>query len=420
MLDQFMSHLRKLEQLPGANDKIALIRAEGEQFKKLYELALSPFITFGVAKYPPTEPLKEFPEPSLTWEVLLDKLSTRELSGNKAITEIARWRRHSLLDEDEAFSRILLKDLRCGVSVKTVNKALPGTIPTFEVQLAPSKLADPSKLSYPVVVEPKYDGVRTVAVKKGGYVFLFSRNGKSFDNFAELNADLRWLPEGVVTDGEVISPNGFQALMTRVKAKPGVHDDVPIRYAVFDCMSLDDFQRQQCGGDQMYRSRRFGELLKDLGVEQHSLSFPAPSYLATSEAHLSRLYEQFVSQGFEGAMLKNPNGLYTFARNATWQKLKPFDTLDLKVVNLIEGTGKYINSLGAIVVEGEVDGKLIRTEVGSGFSDAARQAIWKRGKAVLDDVVEVRFQDITQAQDEKDVFSLRFPSFKGFREDKAA
>jgi DNA ligase-1 len=69
--------------------------------------------------------------------------------------------------------------------------------------------------------------------------------------------------------------------------------------------------------------------------------------------------------------------------------------------------------MGAIICEGEDDGKLITVNVGSGFTDDNRDAYWTGRNKLLGMVAEVRADAITQNQD--GTYSLRFPRFKGFR-----
>jgi DNA ligase-1 len=96
-----------------------------------------------------------------------------------------------------------------------------------------------------------------------------------------------------------------------------------------------------------------------------------------------------------------------------WLKLKPFIEVSLNVVGVEEGTGRNIGKLGALICEGEDDGKGIRVNVGSGFSDVDRDGFWSDRTSLFGSVVEVRADAITQNQD--GTYSLRFPRFLRFR-----
>ena len=80
-----------------------------------------------------------------------------------------------------------------------------------------------------------------------------------------------------------------------------------------------------------------------------------------------------------------------------------------------EGTGRNVGKLGALVVEGTDDGKFIKTNVGSGLTDDNRDVYWSAKDKLIGQVIEVRADAITQNQDTKDEYSLRFPRFLRFR-----
>jgi DNA ligase-1 len=81
-----------------------------------------------------------------------------------------------------------------------------------------------------------------------------------------------------------------------------------------------------------------------------------------------------------------------------------------------EGSGKYVGKMGALICEGMDDGKHIQVNVGGGYTDAERQEYWDNRDAVIGQTVVVICDAVTQNQD--GTYSLRFPRFKTFREDK--
>jgi DNA ligase-1 len=112
-------------------------------------------------------------------------------------------------------------------------------------------------------------------------------------------------------------------------------------------------------------------------------------------------------------MIKDPEAGYETKRSVAWLKQKPYIEVSLTVIGVEEGTGRNAGKLGAIIVEGEDDGKLIRTNVGSGLTDSDRVTYWDNADSIIGNVVEVRADAVTQNQDGS--YSLRFPRFKGFR-----
>ena len=83
------------------------------------------------------------------------------------------------------------------------------------------------------------------------------------------------------------------------------------------------------------------------------------------------------------------------------------------MVAVEEGTGRNSGRLGALVCQGRDDDRDITVNVGSGFSDSDRDAIWVSRDQVMGQIVEVRADAVTQNQDGS--YSLRFPRFKTFR-----
>jgi DNA ligase-1 len=421
-LHTFASLLTEASATKSKKDKQAIvgrfISANGESIKHLLRLSLSPYITFGVKKWP--ESLACDPnlyKPAEHYELalkLLDRLAKRELTGNEATSSVSMLL--SLFPDDgdvsvrEALRRVILKDLRADFSESTVNKAAPGTIPVFECQLAASEMPNLDDLKYPVLVEPKYDGVRTIAMKRNGVVTLYSRNGIPFENFEELREVLTGrMMDNCVLDGEILhaqmlGDEGFKRVMKRAKADPGKNVvENPIRYQVFDAMALEQWDKQSCPHDQL-RRRQFVEAHVQYINVAHSAT-ATPGKVCENATEVQSYYQELVDKGFEGVIIKKVDATYDFKRSKTWQKLKPFDTIDLKIVGTVGGTGKYEGMLGALVCEGTHEGKTIHTEVGSGFTDADRRADWPIGSNV-----EVRYQDITLA-DGSSVHALRFPTY---------
>ena len=112
-------------------------------------------------------------------------------------------------------------------------------------------------------------------------------------------------------------------------------------------------------------------------------------------------------------MLKDPGAVYETKRSVAWLKLKPFIEVSLAVTDVEEGTGRNVGRLGALVCEGEDDGKLIKVNVGSGFSDSDRDSFYQSRSSLPGQIVEVRADAVTQNQDGS--YSLRFPRFLRFR-----
>jgi DNA ligase 1 len=397
-----------------------------DEFFEGVRMALDPLYTFGVKQVPEATADGQ----GLAWanfKMLAQQLNKRELTGHAARDAIklcmdtataAQWNRF--------YRRILIKDLRCGVSEKTVNKVAKQfpqySIPIFECQLAHDSANHEKKMSGKKQIEVKLDGVRVLAVvRTDGRVDMFSRNGKEFHNFGhiadEISAVVKLDPPkfDLVLDGEVMS-DSFQDLMKQVHRKDNVAAGDAVLH-LFDVIPLDNFQQGIWKTSQSTRS-----LMVKAWAEKHSTMLPHVQYLDWETVDLDtpegqqrfvELNKRAVDGGYEGVMIKDVDAPYECKRSHSWLKAKPFIEVTLEVVAVEEGTGKNEGRLGAFVCSGTDDGRDIRVNVGSGFTDDQRTSFWSSRDDVIGNLVEVRADAVTQNQDGS--YSLRFPRFKTFR-----
>ena len=89
----------------------------------------------------------------------------------------------------------------------------------------------------------------------------------------------------------------------------------------------------------------------------------------TDEIAFKDYNKEMVAAGFEGIMIKSLDGKWEGKRSTAWLKQKPFIEVSLAVTAVEEGTGRNVGKLGALICEGEDDGKKIVVNVGSGFTD---------------------------------------------------
>jgi DNA ligase-1 len=133
------------------------------------------------------------------------------------------------------------------------------------------------------------------------------------------------------------------------------------------------------------------------------------------QARFRQINQEAVDGGYEGIMIKDLEAVYECKRSVAWLKLKPFIEVSLTVVAVEEGTGRNVGKLGALICEGVDDGKLIKVNVGSGFTDSDRDSYWQGRENIIGHTVEVRADAATKSQDSEDTWSLRFPRFLRFR-----
>jgi DNA ligase-1 len=390
-------------------------------------LAYNPYFTYNVKKVSETTGLTGKENPWVEFWALTEGLRTRSISGHKARDQIEAMSQRFDSDEWNGLARrVLIKDLRCGISEKTLNKILGNTdwkIPVFSCQLAQDSNDHPSKLKGIKRLEQKLDGVRVLAVVSRGSVALFSRNGKAFENFPqiieaidEIRGKVKLhIQGGYVLDGEIVGES-FQALMKQAQRKSDVKTEGMV-YSIFDIIPLEDFSKRGFWNAQQHKRTTMLENNREIIESQSCLRVMKgiDVDLDTAEGHdiMRRYAEDAVAQGFEGIMIKDVGAPYECKRSSFWMKWKPTITVDLNIIGFEEGTGRNARRLGAIICEGVDNERNIRVNVGSGLSDANRDEYWLARNDLLGRVVEVEADAVTQNQDGS--YSLRFPRFVRFR-----
>lgn len=425
MIDPCDAVIRSLESHSSRLNKEAIIEAQldnAELFEG-FELALSPYITFGVKKVPKHGGPDGQGLPWTAFKELCSLLSTRQLTGDDARTAIELALSASTESQwNDWYRRILIKDLRCGVSEKTVNKVKKDAVPVFECMLAHDGANHEKKVNGLRLLEPKLDGVRCITIidYEARTVVQYTRNGKPLENFSHiadsLLANIDAFGRSYVIDGEVVS-RSFQDLMKQVHRK----DDVQAgdaRLMAFDILPLSEFKKGKSVMGQRRRSallRSFKEVFDKCGNIDviRQVEIDLDSYVG--ELQFKEFNKEALEQGFEGILVKDPDAVYVCKRNVAWLKIKPVITVDLTIVGLEEGTGKNEGKLGALICEGTDQDKFIRVNVGSGLTDEQRDEIWEDKDSVIGQIVEIKADCITRNQDSEDTYSLRFPRFERFR-----
>ena len=422
-----------IERLESDNSRLAkealLAQAMEENLDEFFlglKMALDRLYTFGVKQVPVKE---QDTGQGLSWSNFLElaeALYRRELTGHAARDAVVLAMDIATKDQwNNWYRRILIKDMRAGFGEKSVNtvakklKRPEYRVPVFEVMLAQDGANHESKITGRKLVEPKLDGVRVITVLdyESRTVTMYSRNGQVLENFTHIaqafEQNMDNFARSYVFDGEVVS-HSFQDLMRQVHRKSNVQAE-DARLALFDMIPLVEFRQGISVMRQRQRRRlleEFQGLFADTGVIE---------LVSQQEFDLDSLVDQIafqdynrqtVDQGYEGIMIKDPNGLWEGRRSTAWLKQKPYIEVSLTVTGYEEGTGRNKDRLGALICEGEDSGKTITVNCGSGFSDGDRTELWAGRDSLLGQVVEVRADAITQNQD--GTYSLRFPRFKRF------
>lgn len=402
-------------------------------------------------------------EETYDWKSFIDlaeKLKDRKLTGHTGIAEVQRAALGSKTDDWNLWRRrILLKDLKCGISDTTTNKILKQVAKTdprakkyivekFEIQLATAIDNQDEKafLTGKKLLDAKYDGVRILAFlnKEKGVVELRTRPGHLQGNVKHIIDSLynvlEELPGSIVLDGELYShefEKPFQSIMTllnRKKFSKADEENVKkVEYLLFDIIPLSEFYKGKSSKKLTDRHNALESLQPIL--EKHCSSDDGEQFISVipkvdcdfSTEDGFKVYEQFKLQaldyGYEGIMVKEPDGIWQKKRSKDWLKFKPWITCDLTITKLEPGKvgTRHEHTVGNVLCQGDYEGRRVEVSVGSGWSDAMRLDMKNNPNKYIGRIAEIRGDVLTQAQgaSSTEVWSLRFPRFDRFREDKS-
>ena len=312
-----------------------------------------------------------------------------------------------------------------------------------------------------VAAERKYDGTRVqihflrAGFADGTAIKTFTRNLEENSlMFPELTQMPLWINgSSVVLDCEAVGVDlktdkimPFQMTITR-KRKHGITQAqaaVPLRFFVFDILA----RNGETLLSKPYFERR--EIL-DETVHKNKIMVVDEKYKMDDPVKLHGYHEQFLKEGFEGAVVKKWDGNYLPGRQGwNWVKIKESegssgklaDTLDLMIMGYYKGRGKRNGfGLGAFLA-GVRKGEKVLTiaKVGTGLSDEDFRELKKRldklavsakpkeyevSEALTADVwvrpklvVEIAADEITKSPVHSAGVALRFPRLAKFRDDK--
>lgn len=354
----------------------------------------------------------------------LSQLSTGELSGNRAI-EI--FNGLQIDEEEQKILDIILRQTPIGFSLNTVNKIYQKLfgkpfIEKFECQLA-NKWSPEKKYDTPYwFITPKLDGLRAVFHADKGK--LLTRSNKTFVGFEHIERDLQKFCDKYnikYVDGEIYKHGvPFQTVQS-IAINKDEHDErkMMLNYNVFALVGKNDEIKSSLD----FNSFFIMDPIKQLEVWGHYITPLHPEIVKNDEKSISEKCMEYVSQGYEGAMLRHPVNFYHYGRSNDLLKVKFFAEDEFEVIDVFEGEGKYSGMLGGIYVknfknlvalnsykDGNFPHGSIISKCGSGFTDEERK---NYGSELIGRIVTIKYQGLTDEQN-----SLRFPTFIGVKLDR--
>lgn len=426
-MNKILEILNQLE-TSKTNDKIKIIskNKDNELFKKILYYTYNPDLQYGFSEDKLREGLLKNNNSlrESKWNNLFDMLD--ELSSSN-INDKLRINTYSFInaapDEyKELYIKVLTKDLRCNIQIKTINKAIKNLIPTFGVMLADKYYNKMDKVEdKEFIITTKLDGGRCVLIKdNNGKAIFKTRQGKIIDGLVEFKEDIDKLPNGIVLDGELLAINKnnlhskdlYSVTMKESRKKGDKHD---LQLNAFDIIPYNEFITGKSSKNAFERK----EILHNL-IEQNQFTNIIEVkvlYKGNDINKIEELLNEITSKGGEGVMI-NLDSPYETKRTSNILKVKKFQEADVRVLDVLEGTKSNSDKLGAIKIQFEHKDKLYACECGSGFTQEERELYWQHPELLINKIVTIKYFEISQDSKTKE-YGLRFPIWTSrIREDK--
>ena len=215
--------------------------------------------------------------------------------------------------------------------------------PTFLPMLAKRFKNQKKNITYPIVGQRKFDGVRCIAtIEDDGSVSLTSRENKKFSNLDHIRtaiANLKNVPDDFFFDGELYADPkdiSFQQANGQIRKKTLKMGDADkqkmIKYRIYDSY---DFNKTDSTYEQSHK--KLDKMLKT-NPSQHLIL--TENHQIDKEDDVYKLHSQFITEGFEGIMLRIPNAPYRVDKRALQLlKFKDFEDDEFEIIDYKEATG---------------------------------------------------------------------------------
>lgn len=408
-------------------------------FMKVVKLALDPYINFYIRKIPDYDPKGG---KSLDWALAeLEKLSSRELTGNAGIEHLRSILSSVGLDDAVVVSRIIGKDLRCGMADGIVNAVVDKFIPTYPCLLArPFDDKNIKNIKFPAFSQLKADGLRVNFHIDGNKVSICGRSGRPIDLLGVMDAAMallgtRW-SEPVVIDGELVVVDASGKILPRkigngiinkaIKGTISEEEAKMVRAQLWDIIPASEFK---AGISTKKYVDRFADIsaaveaVKPADADatfaalqgQHKKFWVIPSKVVNNLDEAVAHYEELHAAGEEGTILKNYVGLWEDTRSKHLVKMKSEKDCDLEIIGWNPGTGKFENMVGSLVCASS--DRLVEVAI-SGFSDELRAEITRDIDSWVGSIVAVMYNERIGSKARTGVDSLFLPRFLERRFDK--
>ncbi len=350
---------------------------------------------------------------------MLDTLVNQKGVTDEDVCKIRYYMETFLPEYTEFLKQVLFKDLRLNMGIKKFQKVWSDFCTAPQVQLAKMYEGQCFKNGY---YSRKLDGVRCYV--KNGVMYTRTNKPQKIDPIKHIVEQIKEIPdnEKFVFDGELIyieSNYGtlcedFKKTVSLVRSDDKKDECNNIYFVIFDIIPLECFENKipYVSFEEEYKI-----LLDKFNSKTECTSWYTTEFKnilvirqVNTPEEINDLQDKCKKFNWEGLMYRNGEAPYEYKRTKNLLKMKEMKDIELKLVRVESGTGKYHDFLGAFYVE--YKDNLVK--VGSGFTEEQRKEYWINAHKYLNKYVKVKYFE--ESCDKEGKLSLRFPVFMCFRD----
>jgi DNA ligase-1 len=422
LLEEVIRIFNEIRLTSSKNEKEAIINANSgnELFKECLKFLLDSQIVTGISKAKLNKQVKikgEIVSIIEEWGDCMDYLKNNNTGTDKDIKTLQYFIDTQLDKNNDFYKQMITKSLKLGCDCKTVNKAIPGLITTWDVQLGSGYDKLKLKKNEWFSLSRKLNGNRCSHVDGR----LLSRQGKEFTGMQHILKDIGISGlDNYFIDGELIRknidsvPDGENFRVGTGIINSDLETKEEIKLVIFDMFPKERLHSKTSLHTYKTRKNQLDSLrytIKDLNLL--NIEVVEMVYEGTDTSKIDEWLQYSVDHDWEGLML-NKDTRYECKRTTNLIKIKRFYTMDLEVIDVQEGDGRLSGTLGALVVKYKDN----TVNVGSGYSDEQRAQIWNNHEDMIGKIIEVKYKEVTKDK-KTGLESLQFPVFVQIREDKS-
>lgn len=425
MKSSVLSILNEIAATSSTNAKQAIIKREEKnlELKATFAAAYNISVSYYIKKIPA---YKATGKGTLLEAInALDNLAKRVFTGQAGIDHLKVILESVNADDAKVIERIIDRDLKCGASDSIASRVWDKLVPEYPyMRCSLLKAAKVNKWDWKkgVFSQLKGDGSFANTDITDGDAVVTTRSGKAYPPGSLQNIVddcVKTFPNNVRIIGEMLVERAGKVLPREIGngilnsiAKGGTFDkgDRPI-YMVWDIIPL-QFAVADGHYEHSYETR-YAELVKYLKKATASLSLIETRIVHSMKEAYAHYFE-LVAKGFEGTIIKNPEGIWFDGTSKDQVKLKVEFEVDLEIVGFNAGNGKNAATFGSI--ECATSDRKLYVNV-SGFTDKERVRIHKIRKQLTGTIMAVKANSIMQPGG-SGVYSLFLPRWAEFRDDK--